>query len=393
MSWWRKTSPTDTGAHNIDDWVQIKSIWRKTSEQDAANSEASQNPWVVDGWLKIKSAWRLNSIVSGLYTWVKIFAGSDLPTPQIPYPDLYFVWPDGFETIDAPINGSKMFGTRGSWTEDPTEFRIRIQGKDPLSDWSTLFDYTKTYTEYLETDSYDRFPSNSNSSQRPTISKAQTREGYKFRLIVNVKAGIDPDTGTALENSFYTDPLMPRMDFYTADFSVYDEVSDGASFLWTYAAIAPGNTVNDSLDIFSQKINVYDEFEETLILSQTIPVGTTIYNLSSPLLEPNTTYVVELEVIGKDGHSETAEPTYDYAYVDLITIVDEPENLTPPTLELQDGEENKTGSTYRLSSGTWTNDPTEYRYQIELNDQQGTVLAYYPSGNSIRQIYILITRL
>ena len=66
MSWWRKTSPTDTGAHNIDDWVQIKSIWRKTSEQDAANSEASQNPWVVDGWLKIKSAWRLNSIVSGL---------------------------------------------------------------------------------------------------------------------------------------------------------------------------------------------------------------------------------------------------------------------------------------------------------------------------------------
>jgi uncharacterized repeat protein (TIGR02543 family) len=160
---------------------------------------------------------------------------------------------------------------------------------------------------------------------------------------------------------------------------VYDEEADGATFSWSYAALATGNTVDDNLDIFSQKLNVYDELGE-LLMSIPVTTPTTTYILTSPLLEPNKIYSVELEVVGTDGYTETDDKTIDYAYVDLETIIDEPVNVTPPTLTLQSGTANKTGSTYRLSSGEWTNEPTEFRYQLELNNEAGTVLAYYPSS-------------
>ena len=249
MSWWRKNGPGEDSVSE-NGWIQIKSIWRKASPQDEANSNESQNPWVIDGWLKIKSAWRLDSIVNGVRNWVRIFSGTNLPTPKIPYTELYYIWPDGFETIDSPINGSSMYVTRGSWTEEPEEFRLRIQELAPGGTWSALYDFTKIYEEYLESQSTNKFPSDANAASRPVISKTKTRQGYKFR------GRVDAKTPGGLENFYITPESMPRIDFYIADFIVYDEEADGATFSWSYAALATGNTVDDNLDIFSQKLNV-----------------------------------------------------------------------------------------------------------------------------------------
>jgi hypothetical protein len=208
MTWWRKASLTDTGSHNVDGWIKIQSIWRKASPSDTANSAASTNPWVIDGWLRIKSAWRHE----GGGIWTRIFGSTSLPTATYPYPELYFIWPDTFLTIDAPINGSKMFATRGAWTEEPLEFRIRIQEKAPGGTWTAIYDTDKTYDEYLDSDASDRFPSNSNDSSRPVINKTKTREGYEFR------AKVDVTSPTGITNFYDTEAMMPRMDFYISTF-------------------------------------------------------------------------------------------------------------------------------------------------------------------------------
>lgn len=369
MTWWRKASPTDTGSHNINGWIQLQSIWRKASPSDIANSAASSNPWVIDGWLKIKSIWRHE----GGGVWTRIFGSTNLPTAKYPYPELYAIWPDGFLTIDSPLNGSKMFATRGSWTEEPNEFRIRIQEKAPGGSWTAIYDTTRTYTEYLDSDATDRFPSNANDASRPVITKTKTREGYQFR------AKVDATTPSGITNFYDSAPVMAYMDFYINSFIVYDETATGGTFSWSFAAQQSGNTVNDLLDIYSQRLNVYDEFG-TLLLSQSVPAGTTTYTLSNQLLSANNTYSVELEVIGQDGYATTENPNYAFEYVDLSTVISAPEIVTRPTLTLQSGTANSVGSTYRLSSGTWTNEPYRYRYGVELNNAAGTVLAYYPSS-------------
>ncbi len=369
MTWWRKASPADTGSHNIDGWIQMKSIWRKASAADEANSAASANPWVIDGWLKIKSAWRHEG--SGI--WTRIFGSSDLPTPKIPFPELYFIWPDGFPTIDSPINGSKMFVTRGAWTEEPNEFRIIIQERAPGGTYESIYDFTRTYTEYFDSDATDRFPSNANDATRPVISKAKTRSGYEFR------ARVDVTNPTGFTNFYTTEAIKPRIDFYVNDFSVYDETSNGATFSWTFAVNAVGNTVNSSLDIYSQKIYIYDE-SGNLVLSQNISVGTTTYTLSNQLLTANNTYSVELEVIGQDGYATTEDSTISFGNLQFTTVVEKPIISVSPSFTLQSGQANKVGSVYRVTSGTWTNNPTQYRYILELNNINGTEIAWYPSS-------------
>lgn len=49
-----------------------------------------------------------------------------------------------------------------------------------------------------------------------------------------------------------------------------------------------------------------------------------------------------------------------------------PENISRPVIQLLSGTENKVGSSYRLSSGTWSNSPTEYKYAFLKNDLAGT---------------------
>ncbi len=336
------------------DWGQIKTIWRYNGAGD---------------WTQVKSVWRYN----GAGDWSQVFGPVGLPIPKTPFPELYFKWPDTFLTTDSPINGSKMFVTRGAWTEDPTIFRLRIQEQAPGGTWSALYDTTETYTEYLDADASDRFPSNANDASRPLITKTKTRQGYKFR------GKVDVENSTGYINDYATVEIMPRMDFYINSFTVYDEKSDGGTFSWSFSASQTGNTVDDLLDIFSQNLNVYDE-SQVLLFSQSVPAGTTTYTLSNQLLTANNTYSVELEIIGQDGYAGTADPTNEFEYVDLTTVVTSPEIQTSPTLTLQSGTANSVGSTYRLSSGTWTNDPTQYRYAIELNDAPGTILAYYPSS-------------
>jgi len=371
VTWWRKASASDTGSHNINGWLQIKSIWRKASSSDTSASAESSSPWVIDGWLKIKSAWRHE----GGGIWTRIFGSTNLPTAKIPYPELYFIWPDGQLTIDSPINGSKMFVERGAWTEEPNEFRIRIQEKAPGGSWEAIYDFTKTYSEYLDSDSSDRFPSNANDSSRPIITKQKTRDGYQFR------GKVDATNPTNFTNFYDTEPIMPRMDFRISDFIIYDESGDGATFFWTLSALSTGNTLNETLDIYSQKLNVYDSLGN-LVVSKNINPGTSTYVLSDPNIEPNTTYDVELEIVGLDGYKELSDKTADYAYAQLTTIINKPEIEIAPVLTLQSGTANKRNSVYRLSSGTWSNDPTQYRYIIELNNQSGTQIAYYPSSTT-----------
>lgn len=368
MSWWRKTSPSDTGSHNIDGWVKIQSIWRKASPADEASSNVSGNPWVIDGWLKIKSAWRMES----LGVWVKIFSGLNLPLFKVPFPSLFFKWPDGFETTDSPINGSKMFVTRGAWTEDPTEFRLRIQEKEPGGSWSTIYDTTKIYAEYLDSDAEDRFPSNANDSTRPVISKAKTTSGYSFRGVV------DGTNDAGLSNQYITDPIMPRLDFQVSSFIVYDESSDGATFSWSFAPYINSGSINASTDIYSQEIIIYDDLSN-IVHQESVPVGTTTIVISDQSILSDATYTAEIGVIGKDGYSSGIDPTYEFNTVDFTTTGAIPEIQTSPTLTLISGEASTVDSVYRLSSGTWSNDPTGYRYYFDRQNFSGTNLVTFPS--------------
>ncbi len=372
MTWWRKTSPSDTGSHNIDGWVKLQSIWRKASPADEANSNSSSNPWVIDGWLKIKSAWRLGSIVNGVGLWVKIFSGLNLPTFKSPYPSLFFKWPDGFETTDSPINGSKMFVTRGAWTEEPTEFRLRIQEKSPGGTWSTIYDVDKVYLEYLDSDSEDRFPSNANDSTRPVISKLKTTSGYSFRGVV------DGTNESDLSNQYITDPIMPRLDFRVSSFNVYDESADGASFSWSFSPYINSGSIDEFSDIYSQEIIIYDE-SNNIVYRETVPVGTTNKIISNSAIYPESSYTAEIGVIGKDGYSSGLEPTYEYDTIDFITTGDVPEIEVNPTLTLISGEAACVGSVYRLSSGTWSNNPTGYRYYFDRQNFSGTNILTHPS--------------
>ena len=138
MSFWRKASPTNTGSHNINGWVKINSIWRKASATDTGSHN-------INGWIRIRSIWRMAS--SGL--WQKVF-GTGLPNTETANPpNLTFISQSGFETIDSPFNGDKMYLTRGEWKEEPTKFTMYIQKSDPpYSSWTDLI--TPVYKEYLE---------------------------------------------------------------------------------------------------------------------------------------------------------------------------------------------------------------------------------------------------
>lgn len=62
-----------------------------------------------------------------------------------------------------------------------------------------------------------------------------------------------------------------------------------------------------------------------------------------------------------------------------VTTASPPIIVTSPTFTLQSGTANTINSVYRLTKGTWSGSPTEYRYEVFRNDIPGTVLATYPS--------------
>jgi hypothetical protein len=59
----------------------------------------------------------------------------------------------------------------------------------------------------------------------------------------------------------------------------------------------------------------------------------------------------------------------------LTKGVAKPVNQVNPEFQLVSGNANKVGATYRLTSGTWSESPTEYNYYIIKNDINGTTLA------------------
>ena len=76
--------------------------------------------------------------------------------------------------------------------------------------------------------------------------------------------------------------------------------------------------------------------------------------------------------------------TTDDGYTAITTSANQtvPVNQTRPLLSLVSGTANQTGSTYRLSSGTWTGSPTQYRYRLEINNASGTIITEYPSSTT-----------
>jgi hypothetical protein len=81
-------------------------------------------------------------------------------------------------------------------------------------------------------------------------------------------------------------------------------------------------------------------------------------------------------------------PTTDFISVTTMNEVDDgvttltlakgvakPVNSINPEFQLISGNANKVGATYRLTSGSWSESPTEYNYYIIKNDINGTTLA------------------
>ena len=172
---------------------------------------------------------------------------------------------------------------------------------------------TVTYDEYLTSDDTDRYPSNANAASRPEITKAQTRRGDEFRLRVDAT---NP-TGFTNFDTFPSPPIKPRMDVTINSFSVSNESTSGATFSWTLGAFYSGNTVNNSLDVYSQIIRVYNSSDVLIYTAPAVTPGTLTTTISSPLLVGGQTYTAELEVIAQDGYATGNDPTVEYAAVEF----------------------------------------------------------------------------
>jgi hypothetical protein len=115
---------------------------------------------------------------------------------------------------------------------------------------------------------------------------------------------------------------------------------------------------------------------------QQVPWGaskpsTTAYRvtLTSGVAYQNITYAPRSTATGFTNVTTNDGADDAFTLLQLVQGVSAPENSAFPQFQLISGNSNKVGSTYRLSSGSWLNSPTQYNYYIVKNDINGTTLA------------------
>ena len=365
MSIWRKASATDNGAHNINGWIKIRSIWRKASVEDTINSASSSNPWVIDGWLRIKSVWQLGT--SGL--WFKIF-GTGLPNAETANPpELTFVSPAGFESIDNPFNGDKMYLVRGQWNEDPTKFTMYIQkSSPPYSTWTDLITpVVKEYDDYSDADYLYQVPVS--AVNRPLITKTNVYDKVKFRGKIKAE-----NSSGESDLNFPGLGVAARYFFNILSFEITDETQTSVTLSWTYD---PATITVSQIPTYmwSQIISLYDSAGvQKLYVPEPVPLTDTSVTISLPnTLDPNDSYQWELSIIADDYYREftgtrydSDGPTQELAFIDW-----QPGVIEDPTITFS----NRTRTSFSVD---WlSTNATQYRVDIKRNST-GASLPGYP---------------
>ena len=360
MTIWRRIN--DQGGevpYATNGWVKIKNIWRRINDSGGEVSAA------VNGWVKIRTIWRLQS--TGL--WIKIF-GSNIPNAETANPpSLNFVSPAGFESIDSPFNGDRIYLTRGEWNEQPTKFTMYIQkSSPPYSTWTDLITpVVKEYTNYSNSDASFQVPTS--ISNRPLISKTDVYNKAKFRG--KIKA--ENDDGEA-DLNFPSMGIAARYLFNISSFEITDETESALTLSWAYD---PSTITVSQIPtyMYSQEIQLYNSagqpqlpFAEVVSLLDT----STVINLPNNL-NPNDSYQWELSIIADDYYRDftgvrysSDGPTQELAFIDW-----QPGIIEDPSITFS----NRTKESFSVE--WFSTNATSYRVDIKRNST-GASLSGYP---------------
>jgi hypothetical protein len=360
MTIWRRIN--DQGGEvsaATDGWVKIKNIWRRINDSGGEVSAA------VNGWVKIRTIWRLQS--TGL--WIKIF-GSNIPNAETANPpSLNFVSPAGFESIDSPFNGDRIYLTRGEWNEQPTKFTMYIQkSSPPYSTWTDLITpVVKEYTNYSNSDASFQVPTS--TSNRPLISKTDVYNKAKFRG--KIKA--ENDDGEA-DLNFPSAGIAARYLFNISSFEITDETESALTFSWAYD---PSTITVSQIPtyMYSQEIQLYNSNgQPQLPFAQVVSLfsTSTVINLPNNL-NPNDSYQWELSIIADDYYRDftgvrysSNGPTQELAFIDW-----EPGVIEDPSITFS----NRTKESFSVE--WFSANATSYEVDVKRNST-GASLPGYP---------------
>lgn len=326
-----------SGTSGDPEWKAISNIYR----------------WTGSAWQKIKKIYRFNDNIAA--KWQLIFQGTDAPQPQSPFSSLYRTSDNGTTTFSS---GNTVRLSRGSWTNSPTSYRLRIQtSQDQASNYTTVSDQTynssstptaanttnDTYISYTITDSDALYPS------------------YYIRGLVQAT---NADGTTPLETS----AVLLRIGFTLSNLAASSPTAYGGTFSWSISGVP-----NQSEYIWDQTLTIRRVSDNVVVKTVNIPAGTnsTVVN-DSVNISPNTNYYAKLVVTAFDSWYSTASPTTRTIDNILFTTAGNPPvNTVAPTI----GPLNNRGylpvsTTLTATQGTWNNvsGTTTYAYDWYKED-------------------------
>ena len=351
----------------------VGSVWSKITNFYVKTSTA--------GWSQVQDAW------------IKTSTGA---------------WTKFYSALMAPSQDVEIAGTYGGYNNET----LLLRGKNYV--WSPTPQSLKYYFREVNSDgtTYIGSGGSSGATASNTISYYPSSttyltiapDGGNFKLggatkyFFEVRAtgasgtiysSLSADTGTSFAPVIYS-PLAPTL-------TLKSSTSTSATITITAAADTTGTWGFSSWGAtYRYIVYTYDSVGGTIYSGGGrggIPATTSTQDITlTGLTAGRTYYVYVLPTTGTAGsrpfayNASTQTSGYSgYPGVEaslVVALAAPPTISVSPTLTLQSGAANTVNSVYRLDSGTWTGNPTEYRYRIEKNDQAGTVLAYYPSSTT-----------
>lgn len=168
---------------------------------------------------------------------------------------------------------------------------------------------------------------------------------------------------------------------YIVDFAGKAHGDSGTSITYRYQAwFYPGQNYVDFHVITnaggtSSNAYLYNG-EQQVAWGASKPTGTAYrVTLTSGVAYQNIVYGPRSTATGFTSITTNDGSDDSFTSLQLIQGVSAPENIQRPIFQLLYGNENKVGATYRLPSGSWSNNPTEYYYLLSLNNPAGTEIA------------------
>ncbi len=309
--------------------------------------------WTGSTWQKIKKIYRFNNNIAA--KWQLIFQGTDAPQPQSPFSSLYRTSDNGTTTFSS---GNTVRLSRGSWTNSPTSYRLRIQTSQyQASNYTTVSDQTYNSSST---------PTAANTTNDTYISYTITDSDalYPSFYIKGLVQATNADGTTPLETS----AVLLRIGFTLSNLAASSPTAYGGTFSWSISGVP-----NQSEYIWDQTLTIRRVSDNVVVKTVNIPAGTnsTVVN-DSVNISPNTNYYAKIVVTAFDSWYSTASPTTRTIDNILFTTAGNPPvNTIAPTI----GPLNNRGylpvsTTLTATQGTWNNvsGTTTYAYDWYKED-------------------------